>query len=468
MQGPHQRDSGARRRLCGTVSRFFGELDLSGKSLIPGPGAADFVWATGIEDTFVPQARQGHRGLDEYELIDHYGHWREDLALARAVGARAVRWGVPWYRVEPRPGELDWRWTDQVIPYLVEELGLTPIVDLMHYGCPLWLEREFANPGYPQAVAAYAGAFARRYAGLVRRYTPLNEPLVNALFCGKRGLWPPYLRGDRGYVRVMLQLVRGILATVAEIKAIDPGAVMVHVEATGLARAARADLQALAAEDQRRGFLAYDLLTGRVDGDHPLFPWLVRNGAGPDELAALTREPLALDLLGLNFYPQWSTRQLYVGRGGQLAYRSVEQDGAGFQALIGDYHRRYRVPVLVTETSARGPLAVRARWLEASVAAIRELRAAGVPVLGYTWFPLFTMVDWRYRFGSRAAERYRLELGLFTLRGEIGGAGAADGSADGRWAPTPLAERFRAFTADPLAAVGELAPEGGPPAGPRA
>ena len=25
----------------------------------------DFLWATGIEDTFVPQTRPGHRALDE-------------------------------------------------------------------------------------------------------------------------------------------------------------------------------------------------------------------------------------------------------------------------------------------------------------------------------------------------------------------------------------------------------------------
>jgi hypothetical protein len=34
--------------------------------------ARDFLWAAGIENTFVPQARNGHRPLDEYELIGHY------------------------------------------------------------------------------------------------------------------------------------------------------------------------------------------------------------------------------------------------------------------------------------------------------------------------------------------------------------------------------------------------------------
>jgi len=92
--------------------------------------------------------------------MGHYEHWREDLALARDAGVQAIRWGVPWYRVEPKQGAFDWSWTDQVLPYLVEELGITPIVDLMHYGCPLWLRREFVNDEYPNVVASYAAAFA--------------------------------------------------------------------------------------------------------------------------------------------------------------------------------------------------------------------------------------------------------------------------------------------------------------------
>jgi beta-glucosidase len=420
---------------------------LTSHPLLPGPGPEDFVWATGIEDTFVPQIRPGHRALDEYQLMGHYDHWREDLALARELGVQAIRWGIPWYRVQPFPGEFDWSWTDQVIPYMVEELKINPILDLMHYGCPFWLRREFASDEYPEAVAAYAGAVAKRYAGLVRWYTPLNEPIVNALFCGKRGLWPPYLRGDAGYLRIMLQLVRGIQRTVAAIKAVDPGALMVHVEATGLARAAREDLQALAVEDQRRGYLAYDLLTGRLTPDHPLFTWLLRNGAGPDELAAIRRDAVPLDVIGMNFYPQWSTQQVTVDKKGRLAWKAVEQDGAGFMELIRDYWRHYQVPIMVTETSAKGAVDIRSRWLEMSVASIRSLRAEGVPVLGYTWFPLFTMIDWRYRFGKRPLEDYRLDLGLYTL--------APEGS-ERRWQATPLVERFQGYVSNPERSVGAL------------
>lgn len=416
-------------------------------SALPGPHPDDFIWATGIEDTFIPQSRGRYRALDEYELMGHYEHWREDLALARDLGLRAIRWGVPWYRVEPEQGSFDWSWTDQVIPYIVEELGILPIVDLMHYGCPLWLRREFAGKEYPRAVAAYAAAFARRYRRLVRWYTPLNEPLMNALMCGRRGVWPPYLRGDAGYIRVMIQIVKGILETVEAIKALDPGAVMVHVEALGLHRAARADLDALATEDRLRRYLHYDLLTGRVTPDHPLFAWLVRNRTSPDDLADIARRRIRLDLLGLNFYPQWSTHLLYVNRRGRLASRTSEHEGSGFAELIENSYRRYETPILVTETSAVGSDAVRSAWLEASVAAIKRLRGQGVPVLGYTWFPLFTMIDWRYRFGREPADRYRIELGLYTLASDRPG---------GRWRPTPLVEQLRGYVAHPEETIGPL------------
>src|SRR5688572_22845705 len=250
----------------------------------------DFIWAAGIEDTFVPQTRPGHRALDEYELIGHYKHWRKDLVLCRDLGLQAVRWGIPWYKVEPEPGKFEWGWIDEVIHFLVNEMKVNPIVDLMHYGCPFWLDKSFAHKDYPNYVARYSAAFAERYKHLVSWYTPLNEPIITALMCGLRGLWPPYRRGEKGYIRVMLQLAKGIIQTVNAIKAIDADALMVHVEATGLTRTIREDLSSLAREEQHRGYLCYDLVTGAISHDHLLFSWLLRNGAALDDLVQLQRE----------------------------------------------------------------------------------------------------------------------------------------------------------------------------------
>ena len=98
-----------------------------------------FRWAVGIEDTFVPQVALGRRALDEYELTQHYVFWADDLALAAQAGATSVRYGFPWYRLNPEPGRFVWEWSDRVVDRL-EELGLEAIVDLVHFGTPLWLE----------------------------------------------------------------------------------------------------------------------------------------------------------------------------------------------------------------------------------------------------------------------------------------------------------------------------------------
>jgi beta-glucosidase len=415
-------------------------------SLLSGRG---FLWAAGIEDTFVPQTKPGHRALDEYELMGHYTHWREDLDLAKDLGLNALRWGVPWYKVEPERGRFDWSWVDEVVHYMVEDLKILPIVDLMHYGCPFWLKKEFSNKNYPNYVADYAAAFAERYKRLVSWYTPLNEPIINSLMCGMRGLWPPYLRGDRGYIKIMMQLARGIVKTVNAIKQIDPASVMVHVEAAGLTRAVREDLASLANEEEHRGYLCFDLVSGRLKHDHLLFSWLVRNGTDPSAIVELHESKIDLDVIGLNFYPQWSTKQLYIDKRGRLAFRETEPEGDGFGELIRKYHDRYNVPIMITETSAVGNDDIRERWLEASVSTIKGLRADGVPVIGYTWFPMFTMIDWRYRFSDEPLKNFYLELGLYHLNRQSSGP---------RWLESPLVPKFRSYVKNSRTRVGDLKP----------
>jgi hypothetical protein len=103
---------------------------------------------------------------------------------------------------------------------------------------------------------------------------------------------------------------------------------------------------------------------------------------------------------------------------------------------------------MITETSAKDSMQIKQRWLQTSVEAVRELRAGGVPVLGYTWFPLLTMVDWRYRTGSRPLHKYLIELGLYESK--LNG----DGSFD--HVPTPLVKQFHALSLAPEQAVGDL------------
>ena len=131
------------------------------------------------------------RRLDEYELTQHYQFWREDLDLLARSGADSLRWGIPWYRVEPEPGRFEWDWVDRVVDHITE-LGLTCIVDLMHYGTPLWMTESFVDPDYPaarrrlrrrrsDAATATASTSGRRST------SPTSTPTsAAAVACGRR------------------------------------------------------------------------------------------------------------------------------------------------------------------------------------------------------------------------------------------------------------------------------------------
>jgi beta-glucosidase len=398
------------------------------------------TWAVGIEDTFVPQAhRRTGRALDEYELVDHYARYRDDLRLVADLGVRWMRYGIPWYRVNPEPGRFDWGWTDRVLTHMVESLGIRPIVDLVHYGCPTWLDGAFLHRDYPARVAEYAGAVADRYGGLVQAYPPLNEPVVNAIFCGRNAVWPPNRRSERGYCALVLALAAGIQRSIAAIRAAAPDALVVQVEASELLRADDPALAPAVEASLVRQFLPTDLVLGRVSGRHPAAASLLAHGATDDALAALRAGAQAIDVMGVNFYPHLCASRLEPGRNGARR-RRFYATGDDLADVLAAYWRHFDVPVMLTETSDNARIARRLRWLDESVSGVRAARAAGVPVVGYTWWPFMSHVDWRYRRGTRARDDYWCHMGLYDLRA------APDGGLER--VRTPVADRFAALVSD--------------------
>ncbi|WP_440709768.1 family 1 glycosylhydrolase [Herbiconiux sp. YIM B11900] len=399
----------------------------------------------GVEDTFVPQERPGERAVDEYELTEHYEQFDTDFALAAGVGASFLRWGIPWHRVNSAPGEWDWSWLDRAMASFGEH-GLRPIVDLLHYGTPLWLEGEFAHPDYPQRIAEYAVAVAERYRDVATDYTPVNEPMIHALFSGEYAYWPPYLSGPRGLVSISTALARGFVLTqrgIAEV--LGDAASFVHVDAT-LRYAGDTDApehRETAERLRHQAFLVEDLVTGSVADGHPLRPLLSANGVSDDALAWFTDHAVRPDVMGVNYYPRHSTELFEAGvthGGGFADPRPTLDDGTdGLLASLRTYASRYGAPVMVTETCVTDSPEARIRWLDASVAAVQTARAEGLPVVGYTWWPLFDMYEWTYRHSTAPRAAHQLSMGLYDL------VEPSDPDAGGPLArrENPVAKRFR-------------------------
>jgi beta-glucosidase len=424
---------------------------------ITDPGRPDtFWWSVGIEDTFVPtKSPVTGRRLDLYELTDHYERWSEDIDLMASLRVPTVRYGLPWPRINRDRDRWDWDWSDRALERLSSR-GIEPIVDLVHYGTPDWLDTSFLDPDYPRAVADYAARAAERYRGQVRLWTPLNEPRITAWHCGRTGAWPPHRRSWSAFLAVLTALARGTVLTVEALQAADPANVVVHVDAANHwlppDPPTDPDLQDQTAFREHLVFLALDLLTGTVTEQHPLYDWLIRHGGVEDDVRWFDGRLPVLDVVGFNFYPMLSQKQFVRSPTGRIRIRYPYGDAAALGSVMTKYWQRYRRPLMLTETAGRGGVRRRQAWLEESVSAVRSAREAGIPVLGYTWWPLFDLISWTYARGRKPLADYLVPMGLWQLD---------PATLDRR--PTPLVQTYAALVAQGDAAVGgRLRPD--PPA----
>jgi hypothetical protein len=117
-------------------------------------------------------------------------------------------------------------------------------------------------------------------------------------------------------------------------------------------------------------------------------------------------EPPGYQVMGNDYYGRNERMLLPDGR-------FVEaEDVLGWSHITHEYYRRYKKPVMHTETNhfnaEKAP-----RWLWKQWANILKMRSLGVPVLGFTWYSLTDQIDWDT---SLAEKNNRVnECGLFDL-----------------------------------------------------
>ncbi len=390
-----------------------------------------FTWLFGIEDTCVYPVEEGVQPLDEHVLTEHSDNWRADLTLARDLGATAIRYGVSWPLVHVAPDEYDWAVLDEVIPFAVDVLGLTIVADLVHYGTPRWLVDSFADTGYSKAIQDFAGAFAARYRTRVSHFTPLNEPVTTASFCGLRGIWPPALSGWSGWVAVAIPMALGIVRSITAIRQVNPGATIIHVEAATVVDASDPLLDGHAELLRGIGWLPTDLITGMVTPVHPLWAWLISHGAVEDDLRWLIENPAIPDLIGVNYYPDLTPRSL-ERVDGAIVQVSYDYWTKGLSQAIEAFAARYRLPIVITETSIEGDDELRSRWVHDSVHQVRALLNGGADIRGYTWWPLLDFVDWSWAAGGSNVEEFVVARTTVGGGTEVGPAPSLGNPSEGK------------------------------------
>jgi dTDP-4-dehydrorhamnose reductase len=394
------------------------------------------LWG-GIECTL---NRVGHNYHDQLQFSGH-ARRPSDLQALSSLGLKALRYPVLWEHAAPRSlTEVDLEWAAERLQ-LIRELEIEPIAGLLHHGSgPVYT--SLLDDGFPEKLAQYAAAVARRFPWL-RRFTPVNEPLTTARFSGLYGHWYPHERSDRAFVRALLNQTWGTVLAMRAVREVCPDAELVQTEDLGFIRSTPDLLHQAKFENERR-FLSLDLLYGRVDSGHPLYGYLRHSGASEEELQRFREYATPPDVLGFNYYVTGerfldSRIERYpahvIGGNGWQRYADVEAVRVCCSGLHGparlliEAFERYRTPLAITEAHLGGPPDEQARWFSYLWQGAEAARAVGVPVRAVTAWALLGSYGWD-RLVVEGASSY--EAGAFAV-------------CDGDIVETPYAAFLRAI-----------------------
>jgi beta-glucosidase/6-phospho-beta-glucosidase/beta-galactosidase len=363
-----------------------------------------FLFATGIECSY-PTVEGGRWRMDEMEITGHYRHWRTDLELVRELGLRHLRYGPPLHLISTSEGRYDWDWLDEVMSTM-RRLGIVPIIDLCHFGVPGWLG-NFQNPRLPDALAAYAAAFADRYRW-VRFYTPVNEAYICARRSALEGAWNEQLRSEGAFVTATLHLAKASVLMRQAILERRRDAIFVNNESSEFYQACCPDpeVERIAGFENERRFLPLDLIHAREVGQE-MRSYLRDHGLADDDYDWFMRQKVPdRSIIGVDYY--WSNEKLINAEG----HPEVLGELFGWYVIASQYYQRYGRPLMHSETNLQDAREA-PHWLWRQWHNVDLLRRSGVPVIGFTWYSLIDQVDWDIRLDRPLGNVN--PLGLFDL-----------------------------------------------------
>lgn len=342
---------------------------------------------------------------------DHYRRFREDFDLARSLNHNAHRFSLEWSRIEPAEG----RFSDEglahysdVIDALIER-GIEPIMTAHHYTLPRWLAAKggWESPEIEKYFMRYIARVADAYAGRVRWWITINEPVVHTFKSYIIGQWPP---GEESYPTAF-NVVRHMMR--AHVRAYHA----IHERRDDAMVSVAKHALALAPCDPGRW---RDRLSVRVRSylfNHMFYDAVFK---GALRVPGLFWERLpagrTLDFIGLNYYTRDFVRNAGFSIPGLIGnlctiaqHRMISKRNdlgwevypEGLARFLHEFHK-YDLPILITENGIPEETDDD-RWVFIFMHLWQVARAIadGVDVVGYLHWSLLDNYEWADGYAAR-------------------------------------------------------------------
>ena len=378
---------------------------------------------------------------DQFEFSGHYNR-DNDIELIGSLGIKMLRYPVIWEKHQPVAGaEIDWACTEKKLNQL-KDLDIKPIAGLVHHGSgPKHV--NFFDGSFEQGVANYARLVAEKFPWL-EYYTPVNEPLTTARFCGLYGHWYPHHNSDYSFYKILISECKATVLAMKAIQEINPDAKLIQTEDLGKCYSTPLLKEQADFENERR-WSSYELITGRLAADKVMYKRFVKAGIGNEELDWFLENNCTPHIAGFNYYIT-SERYLdedlskypeqYHGGNDKHTYADIEIVKVptdiewGPAPLLRDAWERLQLPMAITECHLHSTREEQMRWFYEIWETVNQLKDEGLDIRAITAWAIFGLHGWN----KLVTEPYGVyEPGVFNL-------------SSGHARPTALARLIRILT----------------------
>jgi dTDP-4-dehydrorhamnose reductase len=395
------------------------------------------IWG-GLECT-INRVRDNYH--DQFLFGGHYDR-EDDMDLIGSLGITKLRYPVLWERHQAvKDGPIDWAFTDRKLTKL-KELNVDPIAGLVHHGSgPLHV--NFFDGSFEEGLAEYARAVAERFPWL-EYYTPVNELLTTARFCGLYGHWYPHHKSNYSFFRILISECKATVMAMKAIREVNPDAKLVQTEDLGKCYSTPL-LKYQADYENERRWVSYELITGKLTPDKVMYKRMLSVGIQEEALQYFLENNVQPYVAGFNYYTT-SERYLdeemtkypqeYHGGNVDHEYADIEIVKVptdiewGPHVLLREAWERLHLPIAVTECHLHSTREEQMRWFYEMWETLNELKDEGVDIRAITAWAIFGLHGWN----KLVTEPYgTYEPGVFNL-------------SSGRVRPTALARLIRILT----------------------
>jgi beta-glucosidase len=362
---------------------------------------------------------------------DHWRRFLDDIVLMqRDLGLRGYRFSIDWSRVEPREGEFDRTVIDRYASLCasMRVSGIRPCVTLFHWSSPDWIwdhGRETTTGWYEPRIAdrfaRFCSAVVPALAPHVDLFCTLNEPNIFLYGAFSEGILAPgHKRSDDDLVPILVNLLECHARAYRLIKQAIPSAQI------GVAQHFHVF------EPASRGDILSGLLAAQAEQQ---FSWLIPDAIRTGHFTFVSRSGRlhrrrvdglrgTADFTGVNFYERVGVRVPNLRHPLTFEVLHDHHDtkeiwpreifSAGLVDVLRTAHRRYALPIYVTENGRAHPDdAERERFLVEHLRALAHAKTdLGCDVRGYFYWSLLDNQEW--------ANGYLPRLGLYEVDFDTG------------------------------------------------